>query len=189
MFMLTDPQYSDSSLTVILVSRFTFCCSVLSLFLCACPELTSQTDPPTKTAKGIEEEEEFYNSLFVVKVSLLFGIESECFVFRLGIVFSHSFALLYQHNYQYNTSFRSPSAHLSVCLSPPSPPLQVADQPEESHYSAVDITQIRDKGPEITVVNEDGLRAPLAKVEEQLGRRGGDALSPGRSIIDTVRYL
>ncbi|CAI8031702.1 Tyrosine-protein phosphatase non-receptor type 12 [Geodia barretti] len=70
-------------------------------------------------------------------------------------------------------------------IPPPKQP-KIADEPEESHYSAVDMSQLRDKGPEIAVVNEEGLRAPLSKVEEKLDKHGGAAVSPGRSILDTI---
>ena len=49
----------------------------------------------------------------------------------------------------------------------------------------VDMTKIKDKGPEISVVNEEGKKAPLHKVEEELDKHGGDLVA-SRSILDTV---
>ena len=49
----------------------------------------------------------------------------------------------------------------------------------------VDMTQLRDKGPEIAVVSEEGRRAPLSKVEERMDKHGG-AANTSRSIFETV---
>lgn len=46
------------------------------------------------------------------------------------------------------------------------------------------MNQLRDKGPGISVVSEEGKRAPLHKVEEELDKHGGEMTS--RSILDTV---
>ena len=58
----------------------------------------------------------------------------------------------------------------------------------EGEYSLVDMTKLRDKGPEIAVVSEEGRRAPLHKVEEELDKHGGDFVA-SRSILDTVSIL
>ena len=57
----------------------------------------------------------------------------------------------------------------------------------ESQYSVVDMSQLRDKGPEISVVNEEGKRAPLHRVEEELDRHREDA-NTSRSILEIVSY-
>ena len=58
---------------------------------------------------------------------------------------------------------------------------------EESPYSKVDMTQIRDIGPGIDVIDETvGKKAPLEKVEEQLGMSAHQDVSKGSSIMDTV---
>ena len=106
------------------------------------------------------------------------------FIFVLSYFLSFVFSL----SHFFLSSYHPPL--LSPFLPPSLPPsLQIADEPEESHYSAVDMSQLRDKGPEIAVVNEEGLRAPLSKVEEKLDKHGGAAVSPGRSILDTVSHV
>ena len=58
----------------------------------------------------------------------------------------------------------------------------------EGQYSVVDLSQIRDKGPEIAVVSEEGKVAPLSKVEEELDRHGGEMIT-SRSILETVSVV
>ena len=53
---------------------------------------------------------------------------------------------------------------------------------------------MRDKGPEITVLDEEGkFRAPLRQVEKELSRKlsntGSGGGGGGKSILQTVRYL
>ena len=69
--------------------------------------------------------------------------------------------------------------------------LQVAEA-DESPYSVVDMSQLRDKGPEISVVSEEGRRAPLHKVEKEMDKHTDAGSSPntsGRSILETVSIL
>lgn len=61
----------------------------------------------------------------------------------------------------------------------------------EPDYSPVDMTQIKDKGPDISVVDDQKhVRAPLKVVEEEFEKRkAGEAVmtsSVSRSIMDTV---
>ena len=49
----------------------------------------------------------------------------------------------------------------------------------------VDMSHLKDKGPEIAVVNEHGKVAPLTRVEEELDRHGAIA-NTSRSILETV---
>ena len=56
------------------------------------------------------------------------------------------------------------------------------------------MTQLRDKGPEIAVVNEDGKRAPLHLVEEELDKHTSSSvadsdLNNSRSILETVSMV
>ena len=88
---------------------------------------------------------------------------------------------------------KKPLPHTPKSL--PTPPLTSTPKKpnhgleEESPYSKVDMTQIRDIGPDIDVINETvGKKAPLDKVEKQLEMSVHQDVSKGSSIMDTVSY-
>jgi tyrosine-protein phosphatase non-receptor type 12/18/22 len=83
-----------------------------------------------------------------------------------------------------NEDTESPRSSTKVKPAPPPKPVDNTDG-LEGEYSLVDMTKLRDKGPEIAVVSEEGKRAPLYKVEEELDRHGGDFVA-SRSILDTI---
>ena len=88
---------------------------------------------------------------------------------------------------------KKPLPHTPKSL--PTPPLTSTPKKpnhgleEESPYSKVDMTQIRDIGPDIDVINETvGKKAPLDKVEKHLEMSVHQDVSKGSSIMDTVSY-